>query len=104
MAYAYSLQIAAGAIAAGVDSAVYTVPVGNLLVIRCVSVHCASAAAATFGLTIAGVANILILETATTASQPPWNGRMVLKAGQVLHVNAAAQAFEYIISGYLLSD
>lgn len=103
MATVYSVQLAAGVVAAGAVDAIYTVPSGYVVVVRELAWRCQSASAATLALAISGVATPFFQATTTDKSQPPWSARLVLTAGQVLEIEAGSEAFEYVLSGYLLS-
>ena len=103
MASVYSTQIAAGIVAAGSSDPVFTVPSGFVVVLREIAWRCQSSSAATFALAISGVATPFFQPSTSDYSQPPWSGRMVVIAGQTIEVEANSEAFEYVLSGYLLS-
>jgi L-aminopeptidase/D-esterase-like protein len=103
MPQVYSTRFAAGAIGAGDSAVVYTVPSGVTAVVRDVKVHCGSATAALFTLTIVGIANALVINTTDDGTVPLSDMRIVLNAGDQLQVSATSEGFEYVISGYQLT-
>lgn len=103
----YSTRFFAGNTIAGTVVTAYTVPADSVAVIRDIEVL--NPTASTDSLFIAASVPGPLTVTLTkfldlageTAAQ--WKGRVVMNAGDVLELFSVAQAWEAMISGYLLS-
>jgi len=103
MAFTYSVRFGAGTIAAGTAASIYTVPVGNIAVVRCIAAIPLGTGAANMLAAIVGFANFMGEPTTTVNDGFVWQGRVVLNAGESLQVQAIGQSFQYAVSGYLLA-
>lgn len=103
MASVYSTSIAHGIRSGTTNAVVYTVPSGQVLVVRCVTLYCYAGGAASAGVTYADGSRLATADIAgATGGLGPLDLRHVLNAADTLFVFTTAGDWTYAISGYLL--
>lgn len=104
----YSQRFAAATTVAGTASTVFTCPANFVAVVRDLQAYNSGGAsdALFVALVIPGPATLTLWHFAGVAASTSdqWQGRVVLNAGDQLELFSAAEAFEVLISGYLLSS
>jgi hypothetical protein len=81
---------------------VFTVPANTVAVIRCITVRAASGTSSAVAVALNGF-HLVFTSTASGDSPPPWDGRVVANAGDILSIATASQPYDVSVSGYLLS-
>jgi hypothetical protein len=102
MAEIYSTRAAAGVIAAGATTVVYTVPAGTVFVLRCVDVVSTGAAGSELALELTGVATPIFYTSTAVSQHFQWTGRQVFNAGDTITLATAGGAWSFMLSGYSL--
>lgn len=102
MSTVYSKRLAASVFSAGLDQLIYTVPVGFVTVVRDVEVVQFTAAACTTKLGIHGIAYFVVLPTTTIDQHLQWQGRVVMKASEIIQLDQLVAEASVVISGYEL--
>lgn len=102
----YSTLIFAGAVGAGATIVAYTVPQGQVLIIRDIEVTGAGASGASFQGGTGGTANTIFWSVPFGSSVvwAQWQGRLVLPYGYTVALRSTGSvAYSCVVSGYLLS-
>lgn len=99
----YSVRMAIGHQAAGLDTVVYTCPVGHVAIVRDIDVVPDSGIASNVYVNINGVANMLSSPGGPAAVNVSWRGRQVMHAGDTLRLGTPVGGWQFLISGYELS-
>lgn len=103
MASVYSVSIAHGTLTGSTLGVVYTVPAGQVLVVRCVTFMCYSGGPGSAGVTYPDGSRLVEADVAGfSGAFGPVDLRHVLDAGDTLSVFTTAGDWTYAISGYLL--
>lgn len=102
MATIYSTQFTAGVVTPATPMVVPAPAAGTVYVLRELAYRCQSAVLSQLALELTGVATPFFVDTSTDRSQPPWTGRLVVKAGQTITIAATTSNYEVVLSGYLL--
>lgn len=105
MGFTYSTQAFLGSLPAGLQ-VLYTVPSGNVFVVRSLYFYGNTSGPAQFsvGVYSPGASALLVFANPLAAgATATWEGRAVMNAGQTLQSNSSLAGVELIASGYLLS-
>lgn len=101
----YSTQLAAQTLPANVFTSLYTVPTGDVVVIRDVEVF-VGVTTSIFNLQVGSPGSTFIvwyLSSPAASSWHQWQGRTVVPAGQQIWAYSAAASLQVVVSGYLLT-
>ena len=99
----YSTRLAAGTIAAGVTTSVFTAPAGFVTVIRDFTCGAQSVPPNSIAFNLHGVAELFSPENVNQFRTAHLEGRWVLNAGDILDVDAITGAWSFCVTGYLLT-
>lgn len=98
----YSTKFAAGSQTAGTSSAVFTVPVGKIAVVRSISLAPQAGPTTQCAVNDFGNGEIFTVHGGNQYDTLTWTGRAVMNAGDVIQIDAIAGTWSYHVSGYLL--
>jgi hypothetical protein len=105
MGLVYSTQFYAGRTGQG-ETPLYTVPSGNVLVLRDVEIYAATSSDIQFALAVGApgiVSHLWFVNPLKAGEWAQWQGRSVLDTGQLLIAVAGEAGVEVTASGYLLA-
>lgn len=103
MARIYSVRLAAGSLAPGAVTLVYTCPVGRVAIVRDITVMPSGPPPSNAAIFLTGVANVFRVDGGVQNNTQQWKGRFVLTAGESLSMLTTGQTFQFVLSGYELS-
>lgn len=102
MASIYSTRFIGVQVVAGTP-VTYTVPAGNVAVVRSISCTPLSSGLTAAYVAIASAAYIWHVATGTTLVSLDWEGRQVLNAGEGIQAVCTGANCSFVVSGYLLT-
>jgi hypothetical protein len=100
----YSTRIAEGTASSGSSPVVYTVPAGNVLVLRDISLAQTSGTPGLMAVALSGGPAAYTVSASALYVTEHEEGRWVFNAGDEIVVDAVSGDTNYFLSGYLLSN
>lgn len=102
MASIYSIRITDGTFAVGLSAVVYTVPAGNVFVLRDIQAWPDTGTTSSLNVVFTGTSIMASIGGITAANPGHWEGRVVFNAGETIKLLVGGGQLEVSLSGYLL--
>lgn len=103
MARIYSARLALGTHTVGAAGLLYTCPVGRVAIVRDIEVMPLGAPPTFHSFFVNLAATFFSQVGPAQYVSAQWQGRVVLVAGDTIHMSVTGSSFQYIVSGYELS-